>query len=114
VAAEPDNGSAIAHLVNALAVLNEPERAKAWAERAMLLDPENFDMHYNIACAFITSLHDHEAALDLLRPGFERGVAEAINWMKFDPDLDAIRDHPRFVTMMAEAEAKLARGKSDA
>jgi hypothetical protein len=30
---------------------------------------------------------------------------EAINWTKTDPDLDAIRDHPRFKAMVAAAEA---------
>jgi hypothetical protein len=33
---------------------------------------------------------------------------DAVNWMKIDPDLDRVRDHPRFKAMIAAAEARLA------
>jgi hypothetical protein len=53
-------------------------------------------------------LHDYEAALDLLAPSFERMRIDVVNWVKADPDLDPIRDHPRFKAMLAAAEARLA------
>jgi len=109
VALEPDNGSAMSNIVAALAALGETERAKEWAERAMLLDPDNLNMRYNFACTLVLELHDFEAALDLLEPLFEKVRIEAVNWAKADPDLDAIRDHPRFKAMMAAAEARLAQ-----
>jgi hypothetical protein len=31
-------------------------------------------------------------------------------WAKSDPDMDSVRDHPRFKAMMAKAEARLAGG----
>jgi hypothetical protein len=34
---------------------------------------------------------------------------EVLNWVKTDPDLDPIRDHSRFKTMLAAAEARLAQ-----
>ena len=109
VAQEPDNGSAMSYAVSALAALGEGERAREWAERALLLDPDNLNLRYNFACTLVLELHDHEAALDLLEPVFERLKIEAINWAKTDPDLDPIRDHPRYQAMVAAAEARLAQ-----
>jgi adenylate cyclase len=108
VAVEPDNGSAISHMVAALAALGEAKRAKEWVERALQLDPDNLNMRYNFACTLVLELHEHEAALDLLEPLLTKAVIEAVTWMKTDPDLDAIRAHPRFVAMLAAAEARLA------
>ena len=109
VAVEPDNGSAMGFAVGALAVLGEAERAREWAERAILLDPDNINLRYNFACSLITDLHDFEAALDLLAPRFEKMTIEVLNWVKPDPDLDPIRDHPRFQAMLAAAEARLGK-----
>ena len=108
VAQEPDNGSAMGYGVGALAALGEVERAKEWAERALLLDPDNLNLRYNFACTLVLELQEYEAALDLLEPAFVRFQIEAVNWARTDPDLDAIRDHPRFQAMLARAEARLA------
>jgi adenylate cyclase len=109
VAVEPDNGSALGFAVGALAALGEAERAKEWAERAILLDPDNVNLRYNFACTLITDLHDFEAGLDLLATRFETMPIEVLNWVKTDPDLDPVRDHPRFKAMLAAAEARLAQ-----
>ncbi len=109
VAAEPDNGSAMGFAVGALAALGEAERAKEWAERALLLDPDNANLRYNFACTLIVDLHEYDAALDLLGPRFETMSVEVLNWVRTDPDLDPIRDHPRFKAMFAAAEARLTQ-----
>jgi adenylate cyclase len=109
VAQEPDNGSAMSQAIGALSVLGEVERAKEWAERAMLLDPDNLNLRYNIACSFVADLREFDAAIDLLEPAFQQLRAEAINWSRIDPDLDLIRDHPRFKAMLAAAETRLAQ-----
>ena len=95
--------------VGALAALGEAERAREWAERALLLDPDNPNLRYNFACTLISDLHDFDAALDLLAPAFERIRVDVLNWAKADPDLDPIREHPRFKAMLAAAEARLAQ-----
>ena len=92
VAQDPANGSAMGHGVAALAALGESERAKEWAERALLLDPDNMNMRYNFACMYILDLHDHEAALDILESVLAKVRIEALRWIRTDPDLDAIRD----------------------
>ena len=101
--------AAMGFAVGALAALGEAERAKEWAERALLLDPDNVNLRYNFACSLITDLHDYEAALDMLAPRFETMGIEVLNWVKSDPDLDPIRDDPRFKAMLAAAEARLAQ-----
>ena len=108
VAQDPDNGSAMSFGVGALAALGEHDRAREWMERAMLLDPDNFNMRYNFACMLVTEMRDFEAALDMLEPTFPKIRPEALRWTKSDPDLDAIRDHPRFKAMVTAAEARLA------
>ena len=109
VAVEPDNGSAMGFAVGALATLGEAERAKEWAERALLLDPDNVNLRYNFACSLVTDLHDYDTALDMLGPRFESMGIEVLNWVKTDPDLDPIRDHPRFKAILEAAEARLAQ-----
>ena len=103
---EPDNGLALGYVVVSLCVLGETERAKDLAKRAMLLEPDNLTMRYNIACGF-AALREFDVALDLLGPVLERDAAETVNWAKVDPDLDALRDQPRFKAMLTNADARL-------
>jgi len=108
VASEPDNGSAMSFIVTALGVLEEKERAIEWIERGTLLDPNNHNMYYNFACTLSISFHDAEGAIDLLTGIFAIATIESMNWMKVDPDLDPLREHPRFKQMMVDAEARIA------
>ncbi|MEY2540203.1 MAG: adenylate cyclase [Verrucomicrobiota bacterium] len=108
LAQDPNNGSAMGHGSDALAVLGQGERAKEWMGRALLIDPENLSMRYNFACALATHLKDDEAALEMLGPAFERMNAELVHHAKVDPDLSPLREHPRYQTMLAAAEARLA------
>jgi adenylate cyclase len=109
VAQDPNNGSVMGCAINALASLGESERAKDLMNRALLLDPSNINMRYNLACILILDLHDPEAALDMLVPLFANEISvELFNWSKSDPDFATVRDHPRFKAMIAAAEARLA------
>jgi adenylate cyclase len=106
------NGAAMGFGVNALAVLGESERAKEWIERALLIDPDNINARYNFACALAAQLKDSDAALDMLVLFFERAARGALNHAKADPDLESLRDHPRFKALFAAAEARLATEQS--
>jgi adenylate cyclase len=108
VVTEPSNGDVMAGAVGALAKLGAIERAKEWAERAILLDPDNMNMRYNIACTLITDGKDFDTALQMLGPYLARVGAEGLMWLKSDADLDAIRGDPRYVEMVSSAEARLS------
>jgi len=108
VATDADNGSAMATIFSCLLCLGEAERAKEWARRAVLIDPDNLGMRYNLACDFVVAVHDHDMALEMLRPVCRNSGHEQIAWIGSDPDMDPLRDDPRFKEMVAEAEARLA------
>ena len=110
LAQDPNNGSAMGHGSDALAVLGQGERAKEWMGRALLIDPENLSMRYNFGCALAAHLKDRDAALQMLAPAFEKMGRGLVNHAKIDPDFDVIRDDPRFQMMIAAAEARVARG----
>jgi adenylate cyclase len=107
LAHDPNNGSAMGHGSDALAVLGQGERAKEWMGRALLIDPENLSMRYNFVCALANHLKDTEAALEMLGPAFEKMGTGLINHAKIDPDLDPLREHPRFKAMLAAAERRV-------
>jgi adenylate cyclase len=110
LAQDRNNGAAMGHGSDALAVLGQRERAKEWMSRALLIDPENLTMRYNFACALTNHLHEVDAALDILGPVFEKTASGLLNHAKVDPDFDSIRDHPRFKAMLEAAERRNMAG----
>ncbi len=108
VLAHDQNNSMVAgYSAYALAALGEGERAKSRMDRALLIDPENYNMRYNFGCALCTYLKDKEASLNMLGPVFETATDSFLPYIKADPDLDMLRDDPRFIEMLAAAEARL-------
>ncbi|HRO05015.1 MAG TPA: hypothetical protein PLS69_15550, partial [Terricaulis sp.] len=107
LAQDQNNGAAMGFGVCALAALGEAERAKEWIDRALLIDPDNLTMRYNFACAAAIDLKEPDMAIELLAPFFERTPLEFLIHVKNDPDLDSLRDDPRFQAMVAGADARL-------
>jgi adenylate cyclase len=108
IARDPTNASAMAAGAGALMRLGEQDRAREWVRRALLLDPDNLNMRYNVACTLVAEFGDKEEAIEALGPFFEK--INSTIWMRHvdvDPDLDSIRDDQRFQTMLAEAKGRL-------
>jgi adenylate cyclase len=101
------NSGVTAYSAYALAALGEGERAKARMERTLLIDPENFNTRYNFACALSAHLKDKQAALDMLESAFAMVSEVFLPYAKVDPDLEFLRDDPRYHAMVAAAEARL-------
>jgi adenylate cyclase len=108
IAKDPSNASALASGVAGLAVLGQHDRARDWIDRALLLEPDNISMRYNLACALVVDIKDHDAAIELLGPYFERVVSPTqIKHMDADPDLNPIREDSRFREMLSSAKQRL-------
>ncbi|MEO8438670.1 MAG: adenylate/guanylate cyclase domain-containing protein, partial [Spartobacteria bacterium] len=112
VAQDRSNGTAMGFGAAALSTLGEAERAKDWIRRALLIDPENLLMRYNFACGLSAHLRDVDGALDLLDVFFAKTTKALVDYAKIDPDLNPIREDPRFKAMMAAAEERLAADKT--
>ena len=107
VAQDPTNGSAMAMGVSALCASGDSNRARDWIDRAMLMDPDNLTMRYNLACALSIHLHDFETALELLEPYFAQMTMTQLRHIDVDPDFKELRDVPRYQEMHSAAEARL-------
>ena len=108
IAHDPTNGPALAVGASALSMFGEEERARDWIGRALLLDPDNLSMRYNLACSLARELGDPEAAMETLQLFFEKVNSPMhIRHLEVDPDLDDIRADPRFVAMLADAKQRL-------
>ncbi|MBU6469414.1 MAG: hypothetical protein KGQ68_01835, partial [Gammaproteobacteria bacterium] len=114
LARDANNAGIITYSAYALATLGEGERAKARMSRARLIDPGNFNMRYNFACALSVKLRDKDAALEMLGEVFERITEAFLPYAKADPDFEFLRDDPRYQAMVAAAEARLAAAKTSA
>ncbi len=105
---DPNNAAAVGYGASALAAQGEFKQFKEWMKRALLLDPDNIKSRYNFACALAAQLKETDTALEMLGPLFEKMAIGLLNHAKADPDLDSLRDNPRFKAMIAAAEARLA------
>jgi adenylate cyclase len=105
---DPTNGAALSAGASSLIMLGEFERGKDWLQRALLLDPDNMMVLYNSACSLTYRNADLDGALDLLEQYFERVESPGnILHAEIDPDMDAFREDPRFLEMLATAKRRV-------
>jgi serine/threonine protein kinase/Tfp pilus assembly protein PilF len=96
----PDDARALYLGANALCQLGERARSLDWAQRALAIDPEDCGILYNIACVYALQGKPDEA-IDCL----DKAMTHAFwykRWAQNDADLDSLRNHPRFQTLMAQ------------
>ena len=80
--------------------LGRIERAISALEEAVLVDPENALVHYNLACYFSLA-GDPDMALHELATA-SRVDVDYLNLVKDEVDFDPIRDDPRLALMLSE------------
>ena len=108
LAQDPSNGSALGYGATSLAALRDGERAKEWIKRALLMDPDNLTMRWNLVCALSRHLGDKEAAIELLASFAERLPQAMVKYIRLDTDLDPLRDDPRFEALAKREEQRIA------
>lgn len=113
LARDPDNGAALAYGALSFAALGNADRAREWIDRALMLDPENMYMRYNLAWPVLAFFGDKEEALQLLEPALERAGKTLISLASADRNLDALRDDPRFRRMLDAAQARVSGGPAE-
>ncbi|HVV33982.1 MAG TPA: adenylate/guanylate cyclase domain-containing protein [Vitreimonas sp.] len=96
---EPDHSGALGFFVNTLVDLGEHERAREWCKRAVLFDPDNVRLQYNLACAMAQV--DADLACAMLEPIIPKIPSGWRRWIEVDNSLDPIRNHPRFQALQA-------------
>ena len=108
VAKDPSNSAILAAGASALASVGEDQKGKEWIDRALLLDPDNIIMRYNLACALATDLDDSDRAIEVLEPYFRTTLsATHIRHAEVDPDLATLRQDARFNKMLLAAKQRL-------
>jgi serine/threonine protein kinase/Tfp pilus assembly protein PilF len=71
------------------------ERAMELAARSLAIDPDDPMLLYNVACTYLRFDDMHEEAMQCLERAIDKGFGHK-EWIDHDPDLDSLRDHPRF------------------
>jgi len=107
LARDPDNGAALAYGALSFAALGNLDRAREWIDRALLLDPDNMYMRYNLAWPVLAFFNDKEEALELLEPALAKGGKTLVSLAEADRNLDLLRDDPRFQRMLDSAKERV-------
>jgi len=90
----PDDARAHTFGAVSLCRLGERTAGLEWAERALAIDPNDAGIQYNVACLFALE-GNFERSIDCLEQAVIAGFANR-DWVEKDPDLDPLRENPRF------------------
>lgn len=96
----PDDERALYLGAGCLATLGQPAKAREWAKRAVAMEPDDSAVLYNVACVY-AQLGLKDSAIDCLEQAIKAGFGHW-EWIEHDSDLDPLRDHPRFKTVMQQ------------
>ena len=107
VRAHPDDTRAWTMGAAVLADMGEPDNALKWLDHALTVDPDEPLILYNAACVN-ARLGRVDEALDLLEKAFGAGAFP--EWIANDPDLDAVREHPRFKALVGQSAGATCGG----
>jgi tetratricopeptide (TPR) repeat protein len=100
-----DIGEAHRNWMLAAARLGDTAKVHEEIEWVTRLEPERADIAYNAACAY-SLIGDAALALQWLETAVERGHQE-LWWARVDPDLDSLRELPRFKEIMYDWDKRI-------
>jgi len=109
----PGNGAALSVAAHALAHLGDEKGARELIERGLSADPDNLNMRYNFGSALAVALNEPDEAFTHLQAALAKASGTLIRWVEIDPDVDSLRDDPRFQVMLAEAKARSAHKQGE-
>ena len=98
----PGDSRALGLGSSAFFYLGDEATARDWVERSLQIDPRNAMVVFN-ACCFESNADKADAALDHLARAIDLGFRNT-KWLYTDPDLNNIRDHPRFSDLVRRTE----------
>jgi tetratricopeptide (TPR) repeat protein len=97
--ANPEDVRALYFGASMLVRRGDLERGLDWADLALRIDPADSGILYNVACVYSLAARA-DAALDCLERCVLAGNGHK-EWMEIDPDLDPLRNHPRYRSLLA-------------
>ena len=97
----PDDARAFHLGAGSLVILGEIERAKRWLKRAIEIAPEDSVVLYNVACT-LALLGETDKSIDYLERAIRQG-AVSLAWMRNDKDLVSLRENPRYIALLEQA-----------
>ncbi len=99
----PDDARAVTMGAVSLCRIGQRARGLEWADRAVAIDADDAGVSYNVACLYALEGEVEKALTSLaLAVGAGFGPKE---WIERDPDLDALREDPRFTELMAASRS---------
>jgi len=96
----PDDARAFTMGAVAFSRLGDRRRGLEWAERATAVDPDDAGIAYNVACLYALE-GELDRAIERLAAAMRAGFAHR-DWIEHDPDLDALREDPRFRALLGD------------
>jgi adenylate cyclase len=87
--------------------LGQLDRAREYIDRALLLDPENLYMRYNLAWPLLAYFKDKDATIEMIEAALAKAGRNLVRLAASDPNLDGLRDDPRFDAMLRSAAQRV-------
>jgi tetratricopeptide (TPR) repeat protein len=100
----PDDVRATYFLAAQWSIAGERDKALALGRQALALAPNEPGVRYNVACLFANEGMSDEA-LDLIEGNMKFGWGNA-EWLLHDPDMEPLRDLPRFRALLEKMPAR--------